>query len=68
MTKHSNLLNTIQNYLNVHNFTIEEFCRLAHIDKSIIEKIKNKEHYVSLQDYQKLAFILNVDLTFVLTY
>ena len=68
MTDHEKLVELINNYLKEHNFTKEEFCRLSDLSPAILDKILNKQHYVSLHDYKKLAFILNVDLISVITY
>lgn len=65
---HSELINTIDNYLDYHKFSKNEFCRIFNISIECLNKIYNKQHYVSLDDYKKLAFILDVDLASVITF
>ena len=60
--KIEHIIDRINNYTEYHRFSTEEFCRLAGIDIYVLNKIINREHYVSLHDYKKIAFLLDMDL------
>ena len=56
----------VQDYLDTHRFSKLELCRLAKLEVPTLEKILNHQHYVSIFEYQKLAYVLNVDTSFLL--
>lgn len=56
----------LQDFLTFHNFTQEEFCRIANITSHTLKKFINSEHYISLYDLKNIAHILGVDVTEIL--
>ena len=54
--------NLISAFLTKHNFTQEDFCRIAGINTLALEKFINYEHYVSLHDIKKIANVLDVNV------
>ena len=60
------LKNTINNYLSLHKFTKEEFCRITNYDLEILNKILNHELYVSIFDLKKLAYLMDFDFPEIL--
>ena len=60
--EHNKKLMLIQEFLSLHNFTEEDFCRIAGITSSTLNKIMHHEHYVCLHDLNKIANILNIDV------
>ena len=56
----------VEEFLTYHRFSMSEFCRIANIEISTLEKILNNQHYVTIFDYGKLAHILNVDTSLIL--
>ena len=62
MQENTNRKLLIYNFLNKHNFTKVDFCRIAGINTIALEKFINCEHYVSLHDIKKIANVLDVNV------